>query len=355
MKKNYYIGVAVMALLTACSKPSAQSDEPVHSVMVVEPSGSKAEVQKTFSGVVEEGREIALGFKTAGQIASILVKEGDMVQKGQLIATLDDRDYRLGVEAARIQYEQTEREVARMKKLRDANSLSGNDYDKAVSGLEQLKVQLENNRNKLSYTKLYAPTSGYVQTVNNEVAEMVNAGMPIISLLDVKQMEVTFNIPTSLYLQKDHIEAFTCSGSFSHGQSIPVKLLSITPKADNNQLYKVRLGLNPSDAAGVTSGMNVEVKIDVKHAVSADEISVPLSAVLKDNGKTYVWVLDEKESTVSRKEVTTGSLTGEAKITIVSGLSGTEKIVKAGVGVLQEKEKVNVIDTPTETNVGGLL
>lgn len=355
MKWTCYLGVASMALLLACSGSTPKNDEPVHSVMIVQPNGTQAELQKVFSGIVEEGREIGVGFKTGGQISRILVKEGDRVNEGQLIATLDDKDYQLGVDAARIQYTQLERELARMKKLYDSKSISGNDYDKAASGLEQLKVQLQSNENKLSYTKLYAPTSGYVQRVNFENSEMVGAGTPVISLLDVKQMEVTFNIPTSLYLQKDLFKSFTCSGPFSQGNPVPVSLLSITPKADNNQLYKVRLGLNPSYASAITSGMNVEVRIEMNVPESAQGISVPVSAVFNQEGKSYVWVLDEKTSTVNRKPVTTGNIADDAHIIITEGLTGIEKVVKAGVNVLQDKEKVKVIANPSKTNVGGLI
>ncbi|MDO4215788.1 MAG: efflux RND transporter periplasmic adaptor subunit [Bacteroidales bacterium] len=355
MKKNLLLGVAAWALLAACTGQNAQSDEPVHSVMVVQPTGSVAEMQKTFSGIVEEGREIGVAFKTGGQIARIMVKEGDLVREGQLIAVLDDKDYRLGADAARIQYEQMQRELARMKKLYDAKSLSGNDYDKAVSGLEQLKIQLQNHENQLSYTKLYAPTSGYVQKVNFEASEMVGAGSPVVNLLDVKQMEITFNIPTSLYLLKDQFKAFTCCGSFSNGQPVAVKLLSITPKADNNQLYKVRLGLNPADAKTITSGMNVEVKVEMEASGETQGLSVPVSAVFNQDGKAYVWVLDGKNNMVNRKAVKTGVLKDEAMITITEGLTGNEQVVRAGVNVLQDNEKVKVIAKPSETNVGGLI
>lgn len=355
MKKNMVLGVAAWALLAACTGQNAKSDEPVHSVMVVQLAGAAAEIQKTFSGIVEEGREIGVAFKTGGQLARVLVKEGDLVREGQLIAVLDDKDYKLGADAARIQYEQMQRELARMKKLYDAKSLSGNDYDKAASGLEQLKIQLQNHENQLSYTKLYAPTSGYVQTVNFEASEMVGAGTPVINLLDVKQMEITFNIPTSLYLLKDQFQGFTCSGSFSNGQPVAVKLLSITPKADNNQLYKVRLGLNPADAKSITSGMNVEVKIDMAASGQVQGVSIPVSAVFNRDGQSFVWVLDEKTKTVNQKAVKTGALSGEAMVTVTEGLTGNEQVVKAGVNVLQDKEKVRVIAKPSETNVGGLI
>ena len=127
-------------------------------------------------GIVREAHTISLGFKTAGQIERICVKEGDYVRRGQLLAELDNADYRLGVEALQIQYDQLEDEVGRTKQLFDRKSISANDYEKAVAGLRQLGVQLQVNKNKLDYTKLYAPTDGYVQSVNFSPAEMVDAG-----------------------------------------------------------------------------------------------------------------------------------------------------------------------------------
>ena len=137
------------------------------------------------SGIVREAHTISLGFKTAGQIERIHVREGDYVRQGQLLAELDDADYRLGVEALQIQYDQLEDEVERTKRLFDQKSVSVNDYEKAVAGLRQLGVQLQVNKNKLDYTKLYAPIDGYVQSVNFSPAEMVDAGTALFTLLDM--------------------------------------------------------------------------------------------------------------------------------------------------------------------------
>lgn len=62
-------------------------------------------------------------FETAGQIAQINVKEGEYVREGQLIASLDDADYKLGVEALQIQYDQVSDEVSRVRELYKKNIL----------------------------------------------------------------------------------------------------------------------------------------------------------------------------------------------------------------------------------------
>ena len=202
-----YLFSFVTTLLVLCSCAGQSSHRgTTHSVMTVEPQAFGLQETNRFSGVIKESSEISLGFKTPGQIQQILVKEGDYVRQGQLLATLDAKDYQLGVESAEAQYDQMKKQVERMKKLYDARSLSKNDYEKAVSGLVQLEVQLKSNRNKLEYTRLYSPTNGYVQSVNFEKAEMVNAGTGLFTLLDVNRMEIEVNVPKTIYLNKNNIQ-----------------------------------------------------------------------------------------------------------------------------------------------------
>ena len=151
-------------LLCACSEGTRTRF--VRSVVLTTPVVLESTSVRNYAGIVREAHEISLGFKTEGQIECIRVKEGDYVRRGQLLAELDDDDYRLGVEALQIQYDQLSDEVERTERLFRQKSVSANDYEKAVAGLKQLGVQLQVNRNKLGCTKLYAPTDGYVQSVN---------------------------------------------------------------------------------------------------------------------------------------------------------------------------------------------
>lgn len=235
------VSISVFAFLLLCGCTKQQQPTFTHSVMLTQPVQRGLENEKSFSGIVEEAHEISLGFKTPGQIKRILVKEGDHVRQGQLIATLDEVDYQLGVDQLQIQYDQLDSEMKRLEKLHQNHSLSDNDYVKAVAGLKQVGVQLQTYRNKLEYTQLKAPVSGYVQSVNFEPAEMVDAGTPIINLLDVHRMEVSVNLPANLYMIKDRIKQIVCRSPFEPGKEIPMKLISIAPKADGVQLYKMRL------------------------------------------------------------------------------------------------------------------
>lgn len=326
------------------------------SVMLTTPVRLGAESVKHFSGIIQESHDIGLGFKTAGQIEKIYVKEGDYVRKGQLIAQLDDADYQLGVKALEIQCRQLEDEVTRMEALFRSKSISVNDYEKARAGLQQLNVQLQINRNKLEYTHLYAPTDGYIQTVNFAPSEMVDAGTPIINLLDVHHMEVETELPADVYLLRSRFSRITCLTSFENiTEETPMKVLGITPKADGNQLYKMKLAFERKPETQLSAGMNIDVSI---HITGTDSISrsftLPLHAIMQSEEETYVWIL-QADSTVSKLKVVCSGINEKGDAVITAGLKGNEQIIKAGVNALQENEKVRVVNTDSKTNVGGLI
>lgn len=341
-------------LVTACG--TEKGEETLRSVRVTRPEATNGETVKRMSGVVKEAREISLGFKTGGAIEKIYVKEGDYVSEGDTIAQLEQNDYRLGMDAARIQYEQMKSEFARIKKLYKAGSISANEYEKAEAGLQQLEVQYNVNKNKFDYTTLTSPINGYIQSVNYEKSEMLQAGSPVVTILDMTQIKVETDIPASMYMNRDKFIKYTCSSPLEPDKNYPLKLISINRKASSTQLYKMLLAPAESTFGILTAGMNVSVEIEMKREGNAKqtEYLLPVSSVADSAGTPYVWVLTP-DTTVVRVPVTISGIDNTGKLIISSGLTGNEQVIRAGVNALTPNEKVNVLPEADETNVGGLF
>lgn len=347
----FIIGAAVIAC--SCGTAGQNRQQEVRTVLLTAPQPCDRQPARQFAATIREAHGVSLGFKTPGQILHIYVKEGERVKAGQLLARLDDKDYKLGVEAAEIQYEQLRGEVARLKMLHDEKSISDNDFEKAQAGLKALQVQLQANRNKLEYTRLYAPTDGVVAEVMYDEAEMVDAGTPLFALLDVSHMEVEAEIPAAEYMQHGKWSQFTCTTSYTGRDEFSLQLLSIVPKADNSQLYRMRLAFAGAADSRLTAGMNAVVRAAGTPDESAHSFTLPLKALFNDGGNACVWVL-QADSTVTKRTVTPdGQINGRA--VIAAGLDGSEQIVRAGVNALQEGQRVKVAAGDTKTNVGGLL
>ncbi len=354
MKIYRLIPMAALAFAAvACSNNDKESGALSHSVYICNPTAAGGASTLTFPGVVKENENISLGFKTAGQIKRIYVKEGARVSSGQLLAELDAADYQLGVEALQIQYDQVKQEVDRARRLYENKSMSQNDYDKALSGLKQLEVQLQANKNKVAYTRLYAPTSGIVEAVSYSAAEMVDAGTPVFTLMTAGEMEVTCDIPATAYGERDLFSEYSCRSAYFGDEALPLRLISIIPKANSSQLYRMNLTFAGQQPKGATAGMNVEVTIS-KSANSESALMIPSSALFTKDDREYVWVMQADSTVTEQPVITEGRLHGEM-VKVIEGLSTADNVVRAGVSMLTPGEKVKVIEKPSKTNVGGLL
>ena len=182
---------------------------------------------------------------------------------------------------------------------------------------------------------------------------MVDAGTALFTLLDVSRMEVVADIPVAEYQQRDRFTRYFCQVAGSEGE-LPMQLLSLTPKADGNQLYQLRLTFMGQPGKQLTAGMNVQVGIVMTDTVGATGFALPLCAVFWDGDTSCVWVLGA-DSTLVKQQVMLDGNDAQGRAVIREGLTGNEQIVRAGVNMLQQGEKVHVIERPSKTNVGGLL
>ena len=184
---------------------------------------------------------------------------------------------------------------------------------------------------------------------------MVQAGSPIVNLLDVAKIEVEVDIPASLYMQREKFSDFSCSSSLNPKDSYPLTLISINQKASSTQLYKMLLSLPNSQASKLTAGMNVAVNISLTDGNSeTNGFTLPINSIFNETGKSYVWVMSN-DSTVSKREIKIQGIDINGKAIITSGIVGNEQIIKAGVHSLTDKEKVHVLPESDKTNVGGLF
>ena len=336
----YAVGVTLFAV--SCSKTDNQTKDIVRNVILTTPTATGEMGTTAYAGVVEEGKSVNAAFMADGKIANVAVKEGDRVHKGQLIASLDDSDYRIGVAQLETQLKQMTSEKARLDAMYDRHNVAPNDYEKFLAGYEQVKLQLDMAKNKLSYTKLYAPADGYIATKYLNPGELVGAGTPVVNIVDDTRLLASVDLPVGVYLAKNEIIA--ASGRVPGiTDAIPLKMESFTPDADNNMLYHMKLAITSASAAKeLTPGMNITVNLETK-GESTTGVLIPSRAIFSHDGTNYVWVYNPSDSTIHRTEVTVDGKP-QGKQSLVTGLSGNEQIVETGVKQLTEGEKVNVLE-----------
>lgn len=346
--------VAVMVLMAASCGEKRQENTDVTPVVKVEPIRVAGEARVLqFPGRVVAASEVRPAFKVAGTLKKVYVREGDMVRQGQLIAEMDDTDYRVQLSATEAEYTQIKAEAERVMGLYNDGGTTASNYDKARYGLQQIEAKLQHHRNQLSYTKIYAPISGAVQTRFFEGGETVAAGMPIVSLLSAGSLEVEVNLPPVSYNERESFSSFTCHCDVMHQAEIPLQLISILPCANTNQLYTMRLKLD-SKKVPIAAGMTVWVKI-ARNASEETEFIVPTVSLLRADNQVSVFVLDQTTMKVQQKPVKVVFINTDGEAKVVGDLQEGQQVVRSGIHHISDGVEVKVVAEASKTNVGGLL
>lgn len=295
----------------------------------------------SLSGTVSAGMEAHPSFRRTGVIKSIYVREGEHVEKGQLLAELDTRDIEEASEAAKSKYEQVAAEVGRVEELYKRKSVAKNEYEKAISGLQTVTSLYETTQNQLADSKLYAPISGTVQTVSYAPNMTVTPVSGVVSIINTNELQIEGYISSSLFVKRDRFVRMVAYSAIMK-DSIPLDISYISPKANNSQLYKVRFDLASEYSRRLAPGMVVEISLYYRTASDADVMTVPMSSVFSHEGQPSVWCVDTATMTVGRKEVATAGLSEDGNVVVTGGLAGDEILVTAGVSMLREGDKVRL-------------
>ena len=277
---------ALPALLLQGCAPHRDGDNrpPAVQVDTAETYGSGRTLE--FPGRVKAAEEVNLAFQIPGTLAARPRRDRARPSgRGELIAELDERDYRLRLEAVEAEYESIRAEAERVIALYADSVATPDAYDKARYGLRQIEAKYESCRNQLADTKIYAPFDGIVQRRLFDPPTVVAAGMPVVTLLSGSAPEIEINIPGSEYVRRGESAAFEAAEfDFWPGRRIPLRLLSVAPKANANQLYTVRLGIPAGTDPMPAPGMNTMVSVSYRPA-DTGRTSVPGHGTLPRGGR----------------------------------------------------------------------
>lgn len=355
MKKILYSMTALLILMTATAC-SGNKTERTERDIVVKVDTVRAEGQSKalqLPGRIIPASEVNASFKVAGTLRKVYVNEGSRVAAGQLLAEIDPVDYQVQLSATEAEYAQIKADAERVMGLYADGATTASNNDKARYGLQQIEAKLQHHRNQVAYTKIYAPFSGVVQKRYFDGGETVAAGMPVVSVLSDGDMEVEVNLPAASYMHREKFASYTCTLDILPDETFGLKLISILPKANANQLYTMRLRFDKKNAQ-IAAGMNAWVTVKTS-GEGSDMVRIPTTALLEDGGKCYAYKYNASSGKVSRTEVKVSSLRSDGTAVVEGQLMEDELVVSTGVHHLKDGDKVRLLAPVSKTNVGGML
>jgi RND family efflux transporter MFP subunit len=315
-----------------------KASEPIP-VKVVELQKTSSNSVITASGQVTTEDETLLGFKTSGVVDKVFVKEGDLVQKGQLLASLDLTEINALVAQAGHNVEKMQRDFQRVSNL----------YKDSVATLEQLqnvetalsiaKEQFQAATFNRSFSTIHAPANGYVLRKFVNAGQVVGVGDPILLTNSASQGAWILKVGVS---DKEWSEVRIGDKAVVSLDAFEKKVFdaSVTRKSETADpqtgAFTVELQIKKE---GVKLGTGMFGAATIHSGEKQLSWSVPYEAVLDANGaEGFVFVTSDNK-TATKQPVVIESFNGST-MRVSSGLENAEALIVSGSAYLTDNSPI---------------
>jgi RND family efflux transporter MFP subunit len=343
------------------------------------PSVAAANSVLDASGYVVARRQATVSSKVTGKVVDVLVEEGMRVEKGQVVATLDDKTQQAQlslavaqVESARATLDEIEAQlrIARLERdrLRDLakrNLTSTSSVDTAEATFDQIAAQLETGRENVivaqrnvalaedavSNMTIKAPFAGMVVSKNAQPGEMispVSAGggftrTGICTIIDTDSLEIEVDV-NEAYIQRVKAgQPVSATLDAYPDWRIPAEVIAIVPTADRQKAtVKVRIDFLERDERvlrdmGVkVAFLGAEMPADATQEIQG--VLIAGEALRSDASGDFVWLV--RDNTVEKRIVHIGGQRDRPQILVTTGINLGDTIVRSSESPLVEGQSI---------------
>ena len=299
--------------------------------------------------------------QVSGIIQKIQFTEGQSVKEGQVLATIDARQFQMALlqatgnrQRTQAQLDAAKLQLERFRTLLAQDSIARQDVDTQAALVKQLEGAVTTDRAaesaarlNLAYTQVKAPISGRVGLRNVDIGNLVNSndasGLAVITRLAPADVEFTLPQDRLPELQKRLRQGARLRAVAFDRTRTQVLAEGRFMALDNQvdvQTGTVRAKARfDNDAQMLFPSQFVNLRLELD--TIADAVLVPVSALRHGGNGDYVYVLNPTERTVALRTVTRGLLTGD-KVQIVTGLQGGEQVITEGADRLKDGARVTL-------------
>jgi RND family efflux transporter MFP subunit len=327
--------------------------------------GSASSAGITANGYVVAFTHASVSAKILGRLATLDVHEGSHVKKGDVIASLDDADYRAQVATARaaaaqveVQLAQAKRDLSRAQQLREAQLNTQVDIENAETLVKAYEAQLATTRAQtelaeatLENARVRAPFDGTVLRKDAEVGEIVapsSAGggltrTAIVTMADLSRLEVEVDVNEAYIAQIHNAQKAQVTLDAYPDTSFGGQVRQVVPTADRQKAtVQVKVSILDRDPRILPEmGAKVLFVNETRGTmrVAPRRVMVAANAVVQGAGGAHVWVIENGR--VTSRAIEVGD-TRDDQVEVRSGLGGGESIVVQPPAGLKDGARVRV-------------
>lgn len=287
------------------------------------------------SGTIVPNEEVEVKSEASGRLVTLNIREGAYVQKGSLIAKLEDKDILAQLKKLDFEEQLAAQTEAREKKLLEINAISKEEYDMAVNRVNTLSADKELLEVMLERTSVRAPFSGRMGLKNISEGAYITPAVVITNLVQTTPAKLDFSVPEK-YVGKINLGqtvSFTIDGT---DEIYSARVLAFDPKIDEN-LRTLRVRAVTGNPKGrLLPGMFVRVEIPLGKEKSIMIPSESIIPILK--GKKIFVMMDGQAEEVIIK---TGLRT-DTEVQVDDGLVPGDSVIVSALMTVKNKMPVRL-------------
>lgn len=314
-----------------------------------------------LSGALRALNQASVKARVAGEVQQVLVREGETVKEGQVLARIEQTDYQSKVDQARGSLVASQGQLDIAKQTRDNNQMlvdkgfisrnafdtAASQYDIAKANVDSARGALEVARKALADTVVRSPMNGMISARNVQPGEKIAVDGKLLDVVDLSQMELEAPVPTNDILKVSIGQEVQLA---VEGLPNPVtgKVVRINPATQSGSrsiMVYVRVG-NPDQLLRAGMFADASLTLEKKDRV----LTVPTTAIQVEDGNAYVYAIEN--GVLARRPVVTGLRGRDANgsaVEIASGLTDGAQIVRANLGILREGTPVRILQRSGDT------
>jgi membrane fusion protein (multidrug efflux system) len=294
-------------------------------------------------GVIEPWIKLELMAKVSGTIEEVLVREGDVVGKGDLLARIEPDDYRIALDSARAAYELARADHERAKIMVSKNAIPVADLESMEEWMIIARADMENAELMLSRCNITAPMAGVVSRLDAEVGLFLSVSDPVGQMLRIDRVKGVVGIPESdVHAVRKISEVEMTIQALDDRRVTGVKYFLASAPETVARVYRLELEIANPDGA-ILPGMFLRAHV-VKKTIP-NSVAVPLYSVITRNEEQFVFV--ERDGMAEKRPVTLGILE-KWQVQVTEGLEAGERVVVEGHRDIEDGQEIEVIRVLTD-------
>jgi membrane fusion protein (multidrug efflux system) len=307
--------------------PGSGMPTPVVSIAVREqPLASELQAL----GTARANESVEISSKSSNVVSAVRFRDGQRVQRGQVLVELDSAQARADLAAAQAALTESSSQLTRSRELLPTQALSKSQFDQIVATQKADEARVAAARARLEDTVIRAPFGGRVGLRRISVGSLISPGTVITTLDDSSVMKVDFAVPEVNLSQLREGLSLTATSTAWPGRRFSGRVTSVDSRIDPVSRSVVVRAEVPNPEALLKPGMflNVEIVRDKRTA-----LVVPEEALVPEQNRQYVFVVDG--GTAQRREVRIGARS-PGNVEILSGLTAGERVIVEGTVKVRE-------------------